>query len=215
MDVEIRGVSLRLLPQRAALLAEAATLLVADAHLGKAASFRRLGVPVPEATTGDNLERLSALVATTGARRIVFLGDLVHSARSHAAATVEAITAWRHRHARLDMTLVRGNHDRHAGPAPAAWGLEVLDGPLPVGGLLLAHEPRPDARGYVLCGHVHPCAVVAGRAHDRLRLPCFHFGAEVGVLPAFGSFTGMHVMPRSPGDRVYVIADAEVRPLPG
>jgi DNA ligase-associated metallophosphoesterase len=215
MDVEIRGVSLRLLPQRAALLVEAATLLVADAHLGKAASFRRLGVPVPEATTGDNLERLSALVADTGARRIVFLGDLVHSARSHAPATVEAITAWRRRQAHLELTLVRGNHDRHAGPPPAAWGLEVLDGPLPLNGLLLAHEPRPEAGGYVLAGHLHPCAVLGGRAHDRLRLPCFHFGAEVGLLPAFGSFTGMHVVPRASGDRVYVIADAEVRPLPG
>ncbi len=215
MDVEIRGVSLRLLPQRAALLTEAATLLVADAHLGKAASFRRLGVPVPEATTSENLERLSALVADTGARRIVFLGDLVHSARSHAAATVDAITAWRRRHAHLELTLVRGNHDRHAGPPPAAWGLEVLDGPLPVGGLQLAHEPQPDARGYVLGGHLHPCAVLGGRAHDRMRLPCFHFGAEVGVLPAFGSFTGTHVMPRAPGDRVYVIVGAEVRLLPG
>lgn len=215
MDVEIRGISLRLLPQRAALLVEADTLLVADAHLGKAASFRRLGVPVPEATTGENLERLSALVADTGARRIVFLGDLVHSARSHAADTVEAITAWRRRLAHLELTLVRGNHDRHAGPPPADWGLEVVDGPLPLGGLLLAHEPQPDPRGYVLAGHLHPCAVLGGRAHDRLRLPCFHFGAEVGVLPAFGSFTGMHVVPRTPGDWVYVIAGADVSLLPG
>jgi predicted AAA+ superfamily ATPase len=41
-----------------------------------------------------------------------------------------------------------------------------------------------------------------GRGPGRLRLPCFHFGPAVGVLPAFGDFTGMHVMPRGPGDRV-------------
>jgi hypothetical protein len=48
-----------------------------------------------------------------------------------------------------------------------------------------------------------------------LRLPCFHFGAEVGVLPAFGAFTGMHVMPRAPDDRVFVVAGDAVRALPG
>ena len=47
---------------------------------------------------------------------------------------------------------------------------------------------------YVLAGHLHPCVVLGGRAHQRLRLPCFHFGAQVGVLPAFGAFTGMHAL---------------------
>jgi len=36
----------------------------------------------------------------------------------------------------------------------------------------------------------------------------------VGVLPAFGEFTGMHVMPRGPSDRVFVIADNSVHELP-
>jgi hypothetical protein len=55
--------------------------------------------------------------------------------------------------------------------------------------------------------------VLGGKAHDRLRLPCFHLGPEVGVLPAFGGFTGMHVLPRRPSDRVFVIAGDSVRPL--
>jgi metallophosphoesterase superfamily enzyme len=67
---------------------------------------------------------------------------------------------------------------------------------------------------YVLAGHVHPAAVLGGRAQQRLRLPCFHFGPQVGVLPAFGAFTGMHVLPRGPGDRVFVVADDTVRALP-
>ena len=65
----------------------------------------------------------------------------------------------------------------------------------------------------MLAGHVHPAAVLSGRGHDRLRLPCFHFGPAVGVLPAFGAFTGMHVLPRGPQDRVYVVAGDEVRAL--
>jgi hypothetical protein len=37
----------------------------------------------------------------------------------------------------------------------------------------------------------------------------------VGVLPAFGAFTGMHVVQRQPSERVYVVAGDEVRALPG
>ncbi|HSM22163.1 MAG TPA: ligase-associated DNA damage response endonuclease PdeM [Rubrivivax sp.] len=215
MELMAGGMLLRLLPQRAAYLPSRQTLLVADTHLGKAVSFRRLGVPVPEATTDETLQRLTQAIAGTGARNVVFLGDLLHSARSHAAATMAAVARWREQHAGLALTLVRGNHDNHAGDPPAAWGVDCVDGPLHMGGLALAHQPEAVPGRYVVAGHLHPAAVVGGRGRDRLRLPCFHFGPAVGVLPAFGAFTGMHVMPHSPGNRVYVVADGAVRALPG
>jgi len=207
------GVRLHLLPQRAAYLPEHHTLLVADAHIGKAQSFRRLGVPVPGGTTAETLARLTSAVAHTGAQRVVFLGDLLHSALGRNPDTWAAVAAWRALHTRLQLTLVRGNHDGHAGDPPPEWGVDCVNGPLPLGGLHLAHHPDPSADGYVLAGHIHPAAMVGGRGPGRLRLPCFHFGPHVGVLPAFGAFTGMHVMPRGPQDRVYVIADDCVRPL--
>jgi len=215
VDVEAGGTVLRLLPQRAAYLPEHRTLLVADAHIGKAVSFRRLGVPVPGGTTSETLQRLSDAVAATGALHIVFLGDLLHSARSRAAATWAAVAHWREAHAELQLTLVRGNHDSHAGDPPPEWGVRCVDEPLHLGGLALCHHPQPVAGAYVLAGHIHPAVVLGGRAHQRLRLPCFHLGAEVGVLPAFGAFTGMHVMARGAGERVYVVAGDEVRALPG
>jgi len=213
VQTEAAGTVLRLLPQRALYLPEFDALLVADAHIGKAQSFRRLGVPVPEATTDDTLARLSAALAACGARHIVFLGDLLHSARGRAAATLDAVARWREAQAGVELTLVRGNHDGHAGDPPAAWQVRCVDGPLPLGPLALAHHPDPVPGAYVLAGHVHPAAVVGGRARDRLRLPCFHLGPTVGVLPAFGAFTGMHVLPRGAEDRVFVIAGDDIRPL--
>jgi len=208
--ISVGGHTLTLLPQKAAFLDDFRTLLVADAHIGKAVSFRSFGVPVPRGTTTENLDLLSALVEQTAAVRIVFLGDFLHSRRSHAAATLSALARWRERHAQLALTLVRGNHDDRAGDPPASLGFSVVDEPLTVGGLALAHHPVAHPGLYTLAGHLHPCITLGGRAYDTLRLPCFHFGARVGVLPAFGSFTGMHPVRVEAGERVFAVAEDQV-----
>jgi len=208
--VEIGGTALVLLAERAVFVPEQQALLVADVHVGKAASFRGLGVPVPGGTTGGTLARLGTALATSGAQQLIVLGDFIHSARSYARATLDALARWREAHAGLRVTLLRGNHDVRAGDPPAALGFAVVDAPLRCGPLWLAHEPAPLPDAYVLAGHVHPCVVVGVRGFDRLRLPCFHFGARVGLLPAFGEFTGSHAVRREAGDRVFAIADARV-----
>lgn len=216
MLTQVAGVPLRLLSQCAAYLPDAGLLLVADLHLGKAQAFRRLGVPVPGGTTAAALARLDVALEATGARGIAFLGDLIHSARGRSPAAWQAVTDWRGRHADLDLTLVRGNHDRHAGDPPPEWRVHCVEEPwqpVPGSPLRLAHHPDPVVGAYVLAGHVHPAVRLGGRAHDRLRLPCFHFGPAVGLLPAFGGFTGAHAVPRGPGDRVFVVHDEGVAAL--
>jgi metallophosphoesterase superfamily enzyme len=152
----------------------------------------------------------------------VFLGDFLHSVRSHAAGTMAALAAWREANAALRMTLVRGNHDDRAGDPPASLRFQVVDEPLPLGPFALCHHPRPVAGRYVLAGHWHPCISVGGRAFERLRLPCFWLGDDtgqlpeqaVGILPAFGSFTGMHRIEPREGDRIFPIAEDVVRAIP-
>ncbi len=214
VTIEVAGRAIRLLPQKAAFLPDTHTLLIADAHIGKATSFRALGVPVPRGTTSETLSLIGELVARHDARRVVFLGDFLHSARSHVAATLDAVSRWRALHPTLELVLVRGNHDDRAGDPPASLGFTVVDEPLMDGGLAMCHHPEAVSGAYVLAGHLHPCVSVHGRARERLRLPCFHFGAQVGVLPAFGSFTGMHPARVAPGDRVFAVADDAVRELP-
>lgn len=214
--VDVGGAELHLLSGKAAWWPAERTLLVADAHIGKAVSYRRLGVPVPEATTGAILSALDALLAVHAARRIVFLGDLLHSRHAREPATLAAFAAWRALRSELELVLVRGNHDDRAGDPPPDWGVHCVDEPyvLPAApGLALCHHPLPRTGSYVLAGHHHPCTTV-GHGIDRLRLACFQFGAAVGVLPAFGSFTGMHPIERRPGDRVFVVADNGVHELP-
>jgi len=219
-EVEIGGAVLRLLPERAAYLEAERALLVADVHLGKAQAFRRLGVPVPEGTTQGTLARLARAIEATGARQVVVLGDLLHAtlatARARGEATRQAVSEWRRRHASLRLVLVRGNHDARAGAPPADWAVEVVDEPWALGPFALAHEPRADTRGrYVLAGHLHPAVHLGGRGPGRLKLPCFHFGAAVGVLPAFGDFTGSVGVRAAPGDRLFAVAEDEVREIAG
>ena len=209
------GRPLTLLGEKAAFLAAGRTLLVADAHIGKAVSFRALGVPVPRGTTSETLAVLSALITTWRARRVVFLGDFLHSARSHAAATLGAVARWRRGHAALELVLVRGNHDDRAGDPPPYLRMRVVDEPFELDGFALCHHPRPRRGAYVLAGHLHPCVSLAGRGFDHLRLPCFWLGDDVGVLPAFGAFTGMHPIRAGVGERVFAVADGAVTAMRG
>jgi len=222
LNIRLAGQTVGLHPSGAMHLPEHGTVLVADVHFGKAVSFRKLGVPVPQGTTTEALDRLTRLVHETTARRIVFLGDFLHSARSHAKPTLEAIARWRDLHSSLALTLVRGNHDDRAGDPPEGFNIDVVDEPLALGPFALCHYPKPREGVYVLAGHWHPCISIRGRALERLRLPCFWLGDDsgampanaVGVLPAFGSFTGMHRINPRAGDRIFPVADEVVRAIP-
>lgn len=228
---------LLLLPQRAALDTASRSLMVADLHVGKAGTFRAHGLPVPAGTTERTLARLDALLALTGARALFLLGDLVHGPLAGQPATVAALAAWRARHRRVEVVLVRGNHDQRAGELPAECGIETVAPGYRLGGLRLLHEPPDDSPAFEggagpgpsgearadcgagdpdlfsLAGHLHPVCVVGGRA-DRLRLPCFRVGRRDAVLPAFGEFTGgWPVRPRA-GERIFVTDGSRVAELP-
>ena len=195
--IAVGGQPLTLLPEKAAFLPASRTLLVADAHIGKAVTFRALGVPVPRGTTSFDRTASVSLVVP----------------RAHAASTLGAVARWRRAHASLSLVLVRGNHDDRAGDPPSHLGIEVVDEPHAQDGFALCHHPRPQRGSYVLAGHLHPCVGIGGRGFDHLRLPCFWLGDDVGVLPAFGAFTGMHPIQAAPNDRVFAVADDTIASL--
>ena len=211
------GRGLHLLSERAAWLPEAGLLMVADVHFGKAASFRRLGVPVPQGTFASRWAgALNRLARLPGVRELVFLGDFLHAASGRAPATLQTLLDWRRRRAALELTLVRGNHDGHAGDPPAALDMRVVDEPWLQAGLALCHDPAtPRPQGFTaVAGHLHPVTRL-GRGFDKLRLPCFHArGDGVLVLPAFGEFTGGALVRPQAGDSLYLVTGDRVLPLP-
>lgn len=203
-----------LMPERSLWWPAQQTLFIADPHFGKAATYRALGQPVPSGTTGQTLAVLDRALDRSGAKRLVVLGDFLHAPQAHHPAVIGALNTWRERHLLLDCVLVRGNHDDRAGDPPASLGFHIHDEPWVIQGLGCFHVPPTTQlaanQTYVLAGHVHPVSVVRGRGRDKVRLPCFDMGLSVGVLPAFGAFTGGWEVSSQPGHTLGLIASDTV-----
>jgi DNA ligase-associated metallophosphoesterase len=167
LPIEIDGLAMECLALRALWWPQERTLFVADVHLGKAESFRALGVPVPagaQGPTAATLDRLDRLLAMRQARTLVVLGDLLHARAAQSESVMGPLAAWRARHAALDIRLLRGNHDGHAGDPPPHLGIEGVDAPARLGPFCLQHEPR---HAWTLQGltHARPLAAASeGRA---------------------------------------------------
>lgn len=202
-----------LLPHRAVHWPAARTLFVADTHIGKAATFRNGGIPVPD-TYPDDLDRLSDALRETGAERLVVLGDLMHAPQGLTDAVIGSMAAWRAKHGSLAVELVSGNHDRFPDGLLTVLDVRTLGDEARDGPFLFRHDPDssdPAADGsYVLSGHVHPAAHLNGSRWQSLRLPCFVIGRKRAILPAFGTFTGTARFTPFRGDRVFVVTGERV-----
>jgi DNA ligase-associated metallophosphoesterase len=199
-----RDERLRLLADRALLVERTSTLVIADPHFGKTATFRAAGIPLPPGTTATNLERLTQLIDRWGPARLLVVGDFWHAPEGRDDEIHATIAAWRAAHSQLAITLVRGNHDRRAGDPPADWDVTCVNEPLIEGRLAWRHYPAATPDAYTFAGHLHPILRLRQQG-DKLQAPCFHFGSEVAVLPAFSRFTGGTPITVQPGDRVFAV----------
>lgn len=213
--IALAGEALLLLAERALYWPRARTLVIADLHLGKADHFRRAGIALPAGGTGHDLERLDALLARTGAARLLVLGDLLHGPIPD-APWLARWRAFRELHAGLAVDVVAGNHDRALRSRPAraqALSLTAVHAPLlyePPFAFVHAEEEAPAGQpGYVLSGHLHPVLRLPGLP----RLPAFRFG-RTGVLPAFTAFAGGTPFDPAPGERIYVCAPGALVEVP-
>ena len=203
-----------LLPERAVWWPAQRVLLVADLHLGKAATYRALGQPVPAGTTQENLARLTVLIVKYVPQKIVFLGDFLHAAAARTESLLIAVHEWRIQHRAIDMLLVRGNHDSRAGDPPSSLQISVVDEAFLLGPFALCHHPQLHATHFVMAGHVHPVCQLAGRGRDRLRLPCFAVQDGQAILPAFGEFTGGWEVQNQAPRLIYALGDGGVWRVP-
>lgn len=207
------GQNLLLHPYKAIYWMELGILLLADIHLGKAAHFRKSGIPIPDSIHTDDLQRLLHLIRHYKPDRLIILGDLFHSSYN---ATWETVRQFFAENYEYTPELVLGNHDileiKHYS------FLRLHTSPLAIPPYLFSHEPLASEHGtslYNLCGHIHPGVVLRAQAHQSIRAQCFYFGERTGILPAFGNFTGMSgvSLPKGNSGKAFIVSPEAVIPL--
>ena len=208
MQVEVSGEQFELFSQKAVWWKKESSLLLADLHLGKVNHFRRSGIPVPTKASEKNIEILVELIQKTKPDRVICLGDLFHS---HYNPEWEVFGELVRHFKSVCFELVIGNHDIMSKVQYDRKKI-VVHRELQLGPFLLTHHPLEEQRGtsYNLAGHIHPGVSLKGGGRQSLTLPCFYFGEKLGLLPAFGMFTGIARIVPEKGDKIFVVADEKV-----
>lgn len=204
--------SMQLLPEKAIYLDEFRSILIADPHFGKAAHFRKAGIPVSEKLHIGDLMIIQGLIQKYNPEHLYFLGDLFHSDWNFAWNDLETFADY---HPQTNFHLIKGNHDILPETVYRSDLWKVHTGKLNLGHMILSHEPLTDIppEKINLCGHIHPGVSLYGTARQKLTLPCFFVSTNQIILPAFGRFTGLFTMKCGKNDNAYVIAEKKVIPV--
>ena len=184
---------------------EKQTWLLADIHLGKVAHFRKNGIAVPREAEGSFYQKMEEILPLFPVKRILFLGDLFHSFQNNEWYLFEA---WVKQQS-FKMVLITGNHDVIPKWKFKGLGLEVVP-QLEEASFLFHHFPDQDTQVFVFCGHVHPGVRLQGVGRQQIKLPCFYHNPSQLILPAFGAFTGLHILKPKLEDHIYVTTGKEV-----
>lgn len=207
----IKGQQLWLSPDRCIYWEEEKSLIVSDLHFGKTGHFRKSGIGVPQSVYREDLLRLLSQVQYFQPRQLLVVGDLFHS-RENKELTL--FQRWRADFPHLTIHLIKGNHDILHDDWYQAAGITLHQGCLQLGAFAFVHDITDidntaacegSVSPYYFSGHIHPGIRVSGIGKQHLRFPCFYFGTDFAVLPAFSRFTGMASIDPEPASNVFAI----------
>ncbi len=204
----VEGQNFELHPHRSVFWRDQKILIVSDLHLGKIHHFRRSGIYLPSHAAMDNYERLSGLLLQYEPTKLLILGDLFHSTLN---TDWKIFSELRHTFEKIEFHLVLGNHDI-IDPEILTDNELHLHEDLTLDPFQFSHYPDEVATTdyYNLAGHIHPGVRLVGNSRQSLKLPCFYFGLKNGILPAFGTFTGIALIKPEPGSQVVVISEEQL-----
>lgn len=183
-------------------------LLIADVHLGKIAHFRKNGFAVPVILQEVNYKKLDEVVSLFNPEKIFFLGDLFHSNKN---SDFENFSLWVKKN-NSAIFLIEGNHDIINKISFEKLTVKFVDN-LIIDTFYFAHIPEVKEGYFTFSGHIHPAILLKGLGKQKLKLPCFYLQEKQLILPAFGTFTGTHLINPKENELVFVIAEDEVKKI--
>jgi DNA ligase-associated metallophosphoesterase len=211
MTINCSGEELILDKERAIYWPAKRMLIISDIHIGKSAHFRRSGIPVPATIGQKDLNRITKLTELYDADILAITGDMFHNNMN---SDVEDFRSWRAQHPKLEIHLIKGNHDGLKMEDYEGLGIEIHQKELLLFPFRFIHDkPETKDEYFNITGHIHPGVTIYGKARQQLRLPCFYFSDTCAVLPAFSAFTGLSNIKPSEGDTFYAITPTKVVPV--
>lgn len=205
LQIEIAKEPFYLLPQKALYRPLHRQLVISDVHLGKAAHFRKNGIPLPGESFIRDLDKLHYLLDLFQPETVIFLGDLFHSQLNSEWLWFKSFV---HYYEKVQFILVQGNHDILPADSYKLKNLIKVD-LLEEQHLIFSHTPGNFSK-YTLCGHIHPGIRIQGRARDSITLPTFVHSAIQLILPAFGTLTGLSIQKMDKRNTYFVVTGETV-----
>lgn len=193
--------------QRALFWQTEKALVLSDLHVGKAATFRKHGIPISKKVLEDDLDRLQQLIEYFDTEKLIIVGDLFHAEYN---SDIHYFRDWI-KNLEIQIELIVGNHDRQSKRLYEAMHFKVYAKEKLCHGIRFVHdEVEPSTEFFTISGHTHPGVLISGKGRQHIKLPCYQVTQQQLILPAFSKFTGLNTRNMPEGCVNYAFTDSEV-----
>ena len=191
-------------------------LIISDLHFGKTGHFRKSGIAVPQSVYKEDLQRLVSQIQYLQPSQLIIVGDFFHS---HLNKELYLFKKWRADFPDLDIHLIKGNHDILHNDWYAQCDISLAEEEKTINVFCFIHDisvvghravgipqnHKLQTTNYFFSGHIHPGIRMSGAGKQSLCFPCFYFGKEYAVLPAFSRFTGVALIDPKKDENVFAV----------
>jgi DNA ligase-associated metallophosphoesterase len=212
----IQNQQLWLSPERLIFWENEKALIISDLHFGKTGHFRKSGIAVPQSVYKEDLQRLVSQIQYFQPSQLIIVGDFFHSQLNK---ELDLFKKWRADLPNLIIHLVKGNHDILHNDWYSQCDIRLVEERKIINEFCFIHDIsvigrqtpvigqdyKQQTTNYFFSGHIHPGIRMNGAGKQSLCFPCFYFGKEYAVLPAFSRFTGVALIGPKKNENVFAI----------
>jgi DNA ligase-associated metallophosphoesterase len=209
VSYNIQEQTMWLSPERCMFWENQQALILCDLHLGKSGHFRKEGIAIPQQILEHDLSRLDAQIEYFLPTSLIVIGDLFHSRHN---MEVNYFRRWRKKYNQTAIHLIQGNHDILSAKMYDDLNITLHQEAWDLSAFVFRHESSngQNKDRYEISGHIHPGIKMKGKGKQSLKFPCFYFADSEALMPAFGKFTGLHIIEPAKTASVFAVAENEI-----
>ncbi|NPA74493.1 MAG: metallophosphoesterase [Euryarchaeota archaeon] len=165
------------------------TAVIADLHIGYEDVMSSKGIFLPRIQKRFLIERLEVIIDKYQPRQLIINGDFKHEfSRNMRQEWDEIEEVLDFLSTRVDVVVVRGNHDNFLKTILGRRGLTLYD-KYTIGRYTMVHGHREhEVRPITIIGHEHPSISLRDELSATVKVPCFLYSPDLIVLPAMSIY---------------------------